>query len=286
MGRTKETKADRKGKKVVVFSSRGIGAKYRYLMKDLRLMLPHSLTEPKMENKDQLKTINEICQHRGSSGCIFFEIRKRTDLYIWMSVTPNGPCAKFQVYNVHTMQELQLTGNHMLNSRPILSFDGHFDALPQLKLLKELFTQLFAPPTQSPKVVPYVDHIYSFFYADEKIWFRHYQIVEKQISKELGKTGIEITDDPQAEAKASDDPILVEIGPRFVLDPIRIFSESFSGETLWKNAHYVSPTQIRAKEKAAKGLKYVSRLRSMNEHQRRQKENKVAPDPVDEIFME
>jgi ribosome biogenesis protein BRX1 len=166
----------KKEKKVMIFSSRGIGARQRYMMKDMQRMFPHSVTEPKLDSKSRITAVSEICQSRGCTGCVFFEVRKRTDLYVWMSLSPTGPTAKFQVYNIHTMEELQLTGNHMLNSRPIITFDASFDLLPHLSVLKELFTQLFAPPSRHPKLIPYVDHVYSFFYADEKIWFRHYQV--------------------------------------------------------------------------------------------------------------
>lgn len=32
---------------------------------------------------------------------------------------------------------------------------------------------------------------------------------------------------------------LVEIGPRVVLNPIKVFSASFGGQTLWENPYYV-----------------------------------------------
>ena len=98
-----------------------------------------------------------------------------------------------------------------------------------------------APPPAHPKVIPYVDHVYSFFYADDKIWFRHYQIVEKEVAKQLGRGGI-ITGDEIT--SAAQDPILVEVGPRFVFDPVRIFQDSFAGKTLWKNKKYVSPAYV------------------------------------------
>ena len=98
-----------------------------------------------------------------------------------------------------------------------------------------------APPPAHPKVIPYVDHVYSFFYADDKIWFRHYQIVEKEVVKQLGRGGI-ITGDEVTPSAA--DPVLVEVGPRFVFDPIRIFKDSFGGKTLWKNKKYVSPANV------------------------------------------
>ena len=38
---------------------------------------------------------------------------------------------------------------------------------------------------------------------------------------------------------------LAEIGPRFVLNPIKVFEASFSGQTLWENPNYVTPTAHR-----------------------------------------
>jgi hypothetical protein len=37
---------------------------------------------------------------------------------------------------------------------------------------------------------------------------------------------------------------LAEIGPRFVLQPIRVFSQSFHGATLFDNPHYISPNHV------------------------------------------
>ena len=98
-----------------------------------------------------------------------------------------------------------------------------------------------APPPTHPKVIPYVDHVFSFFFEDNKIWFRHYQIVEKDVAKLLGRGGISTGDEIAPNAS---DPILVEVGPRFVLDPVRIFEGTFGGRTLWKNKQYVSPSQV------------------------------------------
>jgi len=86
-------------KKILAFSNRGIGARYRHLLLDLQRLLPHSRHEAKLESKEKVTTINEICELRGCSGAIFFEVRKKTDLYMWLSLTPNGPSAKFQIYN-------------------------------------------------------------------------------------------------------------------------------------------------------------------------------------------
>jgi len=260
-------------KKILTFSSRGIGARYRHLLQDLQRLLPHSRKEAKLEPKEKLTTINEICELRNCSGCIFFEVRKRTDLYMWLSMT-NGPSAKFQVYNVHTMEELKMTGNCMLNSRPIITFDGNFDTTPHYKIMKELLLQLFGVPKGQPKTMGYADHVFSFNIADGKIWFRHFQIAE---TPGVTSTGADHSN-----------VMLVEIGPRFVLDPIRVFGGGFGGHTLWLNPAYVSPTQIRAADKQALAMKYVARVRSMNERQNRREANKLRPEPLDmeEVFQD
>jgi len=72
-----------------------------------------------------------------------------------------------------------------------------------------------------PDLSPFFDKVYTFSYVDHKIWFRNYQIIEE--------TGA-----------------LSEIGPRMVLNPIRVFAGAFSGDTLWENALYVTPNTRRS----------------------------------------
>lgn len=64
------------------------------------------------------------------------------DLYLWMSNIVNGPSMKFLVHNVHTMDELRMSGNCLKASRPILSFDAKFDTQPYLALIKCLIAQV------------------------------------------------------------------------------------------------------------------------------------------------
>lgn len=125
------------------------------------------------------------------------------------------------------MAELKFTGNCLRGSRPILSFDKTFEEKPQYALMKELLSQVFGVPNKHPKSQPFFDHVYVFSILDDKIWFRNYQIL-------------------------SEDGGVQEIGPRFVLNPIKIFSNSFGGAPLWENENYKSPTQCRLAVKVAK----------------------------------
>lgn len=79
---------------------------------------------------------------------------------------------------------------------------------------------------------------------------------------------------------------LVEIGPRFVLNPIRIFRGSFGGQTLFHNPDFVSPNEIRAMERRSKGRIYEDRKR-VQERRQEWKEDLVLPeDPLDSVFRD
>ena len=115
---------------------------------------------------------------KSCNNCVFFEARKRQDLYLWVSKTPLGPSIKFNVLNVHTMDELRLTGNAMLGSRPFLSFDQAFQCAPHTQLIQALLTDAFGTPRGHPKSKPFVDRVMAFSLADGKVWVRNYQVSE------------------------------------------------------------------------------------------------------------
>lgn len=77
---------------------------------------------------------------------------------------------------------------------------------------------------------------------------------------------------------------LVEIGPRFVLNPIRIFRGSFGGQTLYKNDNYVAPNTIRSTEKKDKGNAYKNRKMSQKRRKERKSKLVLPEDPLDSVF--
>lgn len=162
----------RNKQRCLVLCSRGVTARYRHLLEDLRTLLPHHKRESKLDPGKRTATghaVNDICELRGCNTVLFLECRKRQDAYLWVGRSAVGPSAKFHVSNLHTMDELRLTGNCMKHSRPILSFDEHFGRLDHLKLLKELFVQVFGTPRGHPKSKPFVDRVMSFYYADNRV---------------------------------------------------------------------------------------------------------------------
>ncbi|VDN22648.1 unnamed protein product [Gongylonema pulchrum] len=131
------------------------------------------------------------------------------------------------------MDELRMSGNCLKGSRPVLSFDGAFDSQPHLALIKQLFLETFSTPDHHPRSKPFIDHVFTFSLTpDGKIWFRNFQIVDETLE-------------------------LQEIGPRLVLEVIRVFDGSFEGSVLYDNPEYVSPNTIRREIKKKHSNKYI-----------------------------
>ncbi len=41
--------------------------------------------------------------------------------------------------------------------------------------------------------------------------------------------------------------VLIEIGPRMTLQPVKYFAESLGGEALWQNSKFITPNKLRGK---------------------------------------
>ncbi|GAB0100778.1 Ribosome biogenesis protein BRX1 homolog [Sergentomyia squamirostris] len=245
--------------RVLVMASRGINHRDRHLMRDIKMLMPHHREESKMERSKTLTVINEMCTMKHCNKVLLFEGRRKMDLYLWMANVPEGPSVKFLVENIHTMGELKMTGNCLKGSRPLLSFDPHFNQQPHLKLLKELLTQIFGVPNFHPKSQPFIDHVYTFTYLDKRIWFRNQQIL-------------------------SEDGALVEIGPRFVLNPVKIFEGSFTGEALWENPHYVSPARYRQMIRKQASVRYEDRMGQKLTREAKKSKTTFAADETDDVY--
>lgn len=246
--------------RVLLISSRGVSYLARHILDNLRHLMPHTKTESKFDNKHQLRELNEIAEIRNCNKVIYLEMYKRQDAYLWVSAQPHGPSAKFSLVNMHTMEELRLTGNCLKGSRPLLSFGEQFDSEPQWKLIKELFIQTFGTPYHHPKSQPFVDHVLNFTLLDGKIWVRNYQIGDEVNS-------------------------LAEVGPRFVLNLVKLFDGCFGGAVLYENPRYVPPVVNRrlVKEKAA--ARYNNRVaQKLSMETRRPKGDTFETDQTDEVF--
>lgn len=88
---------------------------------------------------------------------------------MYLGKCPLGPSAKFLVVNIHTMDELKLTGNCMQGSRPLLNFDATFDSKAHWQVLKSLLADAFGTPKGHPKSKPFLDRVMSFFVVKNNI---------------------------------------------------------------------------------------------------------------------
>ncbi|CAN1192402.1 Ribosome biogenesis protein BRX1 homolog 1 [Linum perenne] len=254
----------RNKEKVLVTCSRRISYRYRHLMLNVVSLLPHCKKDNKVESKSSKGVaLSEMVELKNCSSCLFFECRKHKDLYLWMAKCPSGPSIKFLVNAVHTMEELKLTGNHLKGSRPLLTFSSNFDKDAHWKLVKEMITQIFGIPKEHRKSKPYHDHVFVFSIVDEHVWFRNYQIsVPHNESDKVVRGGL-------------DKMTLVEVGPRFCLNPIKIFSGSFGGPTLYENPLYISPNQIRALEKRKTAGKYAKKIKAKTRRKEHELSNQL-----------
>jgi ribosome biogenesis protein BRX1 len=191
-----------------------------------------------------------VADLQGCSSAVFFEARKRTDLYLWAAKTPAGPTVKFHVTNVHTMDELKLAGNHLKGSRPAIHFDHSFGESAHSRVIQELLGQIFVTPRGHRKSKPFLDHVVCFFWLEGRVWLRNYQTQWQEGTGRMGTAG----------APGCAPPALVEVGPRMVLHPIRIFAGAFRGAVLWSNPDYVSPNAVRRHARARAGGAYVKKV--------------------------
>ena len=257
-------------KRVLIVPSRGLGFRFRHFMLDLHALMPHSKKESKLDTKNKLILINELCELDNCNYAMFLEGRKNSDLYLWLSdVANDGPCARFYVQNVHTAGELNLKGNCMRKGRAIVSFSPEFSstatttARPELVTVKGLLEGAFSVEEGHPKCNSYYDRVISFTYADDRIWYRNFEINVDSVSGELS---------------------LLEIGPRFCMQLIKIHERSFAGPIIFHNDKYQSPNEMRSAIKKDAALKYSKKVSAVKMHEKNMESLAMSEDELDTMF--
>jgi ribosome biogenesis protein BRX1 len=256
--------------RVLVFSSKGSSPCYKNLMEDFKMMMPHAKSEPKFDKNLDMREIGEICEMRSCNNAVYFEHHKSKYCYVYFAGMPVGPTIKFQVYNVHTLNELRLSGNCLKGSRPLLHFDAAFndETKPQLFVMKNMFQRVFGVPRNHPKSKPFHDHVMAFYWIDGKVWVRHYQI---------SPISTDYLDNPEYQT-------LTEIGPRFVLEPVLILNGSFSGQVIYKNTDFKSPASIMRNMRNEKGQDSLQSAIQSEQTKDRKVEAEIDEDHIDDMF--
>lgn len=214
------------GTRVLLLGSRGVTEKHRVLMRDLGLLLPQVRQESRMDPRDPPRVINEIGELRSCNHAMFLDCRRHTDLYWDFARIPDGPTLRFFVRELHTADELNLTGNCLRGSRALLSFSKEFETEPRWRIAKTVLGEIFAVPRRHPRSKPFIDHVFMFSVQGGLVYFRNYQIVDHG-------------------ERRSEDRHLVEVGPRFTLEPVRFFESGFGGRIIYENYDFVSPNATR-----------------------------------------
>jgi len=239
-------------------------------MEDFKAMMPHSKSEPKFDKNLDMSEINDICEMRSCNNAVYFEHHKANYCYIYFAGMPAGPTIKFQVYNVNTLAESKLSGNCLKGSRPLLHFDEAFldESMPQLNVMKNMFQRVFGVPRNHPKSKPFHDHIMGFYWIDNKVWIRHYQI---------NPVSPDYLDNPDYQT-------LTEIGPRFVLEPVLILNGSFSGNVIYKNTDFQSPAALMRALRTEKGEAARDAATQNVVTKERKTHAQLTPDHIDTMF--
>jgi ribosome biogenesis protein BRX1 len=225
LGRFKSAPGWVNKQRVILIPSRGTTPGHKHLLRNFHGILAHSKIESKFEKSESLRELVEIAELRSCNTVVYLEARKHS-AFLYVAHLPFGPTLKFQLLNVHTMEEIKMLGNALKGSRPFLVFGNEFDQQEEgkehMKLLKESLTRMFSIPFRHPKSKPFHDHAITLNYVDGKIWFRHYQV---------SPVDADHLDQPDFQQ-------LTEIGPRFVLEPVLILEGSFSGKVIYKNEEF------------------------------------------------
>lgn len=119
------------------------------------IMLWSYLADSKLDSKNHLSLLPELADLHNCNNTLYFEARRHEDLYLWAAKTPNGPSVKMHVQNVHTMDELKMTGNCLKGSRGLLSFDKGFEETEWGRLIKEMFTHVSCPGSLLSSFLPF-----------------------------------------------------------------------------------------------------------------------------------
>ena len=56
--------------RILVFSSKGSGPRFKHLMEDFKDMMPHSKSEPKFDKTMDMGEIRDICEMRSCNNAV------------------------------------------------------------------------------------------------------------------------------------------------------------------------------------------------------------------------
>lgn len=208
----------------LILGTRGVRAHHRHLMRDLLRLMPHGRSAGKISAEGGLQEAVQLSEEANCQSALLLDARDPRQLYLWAAGCPSGPSAMFRVLNVHTVAELKFGARRVAGVRSLLAFDRAFEASAERRVLKALLCRTLGVPRKAVKrvraredgdapLVERIKHTLCFSWLDDRIWLRVYRIGRNK----AGSMDVE------------------EIGPRLVLQPIRIIASGFEGAVLHSN---------------------------------------------------
>jgi len=97
--------------RTLIIGSRGLDYRARHFMEDLRGIMAHGKADTKLDKKNDRMLIREMAEMKNCSKVLYFEGRKKKDLFLTVADVEEGPTMRFNVEGLNTMGELKFTGN-------------------------------------------------------------------------------------------------------------------------------------------------------------------------------
>ncbi|KAM0672276.1 ribosome biogenesis protein BRX1 [Ordospora colligata] len=180
----------------MILSTRAASAKIRYLMKDISKLVKVE-EEHKWDMGNDYHELRELARMNECDSVMFFQSTKRMD-GLWIGIL-DGTSIFFKMHNVSTVRECNFPVNVFVDCGYVLMFSKEFEEIEHLKYVKDVVEHVFKSNETKDKAL-------CFFYLDGMIWVRCYKIGED----------------------------MEEIGPRVVLEVVKVFEKCFSGNFLYK----------------------------------------------------
>ncbi|CAL6025003.1 Ribosome_biogenesis protein Brix [Hexamita inflata] len=253
--------------RVLSIYNKHILADHLALKRDYEKLCPHTKLEFKFDESEPLSHLQVLAHKRGCDTIIYWETRRRKDLFLYLSVMPSGPTMKFHVMNIKTSKSMRFEGNFAQRTRPLLNFSAEFDSTPEMSIAKELLKRTFSTPNMHFKMAPFLDHLFQFAVLKENMQF------------EFHAYGFDFND------KVKENDVNVkEAGPYFIMTPVSIQAGCFAGEIIWENEKYLNSKQMRAasREKNEATKRHMKKLKKW-EKGRTEREEGVR-DEINDLF--
>ena len=194
--------------RILIASNKKKKFSFSNIARDLHRVIPNSIISFNItKNYFYHELKNYILTKKNVS--IFYLNYKKKDSYVLISNTFHCITYQLLLYSVFTCSDFRFFGNCLKWSNSILIFDEYFTKRPHLIVLRTLLVEIFTSKSKNKLSEPIIDNVVSFVCDKSKILLKIYQI------KYIKNSNI---------YKKSKNLVLLEIGPRITMIPLKAWS--------------------------------------------------------------